>query len=73
MTQLTAILLSRLASACLTLFGVAVIVFAAIRALPGDITSVLAPRGPDAARRRSSKFGLDQPAPVSSPNGWVQR
>ena len=52
----------RLGSAALTLLGVSIVVFAAIHLLPGDLASVLAPRGPAELREAILlKFGLDQP------------
>jgi|APMI01.1.fsa_nt_gi peptide/nickel transport system permease protein len=65
MTETLRLVIVRACSAALTLFGVSVVVFMAIHLLPGDLTSVLAPRGPVELREAILlKFGLDQPLHV---------
>lgn len=62
MTETFRLVIVRVFSATLTLFGVSIVVFLAIHLLPGDLTSVLAPRGPAELREAILlKFGLDQP------------
>ena len=54
--------LARFASACLTLLGVAVLIFAAIHALPGSFEEVLVPRATQELRDQiAARYGLDRP------------
>ena len=54
--------LVRFASACLTLFGVAVLIFGAIHALPGSFEDVLVPQAPQVLRDQiAARYGLDRP------------
>ncbi|NNN35633.1 ABC transporter permease [Streptomyces sp. S3(2020)] len=56
-------LLGRVATAALTLFGVSVLIFAAVRAMPGSYTDLVL--GPLASRadkaEAAARFGLDRP------------
>jgi len=62
MSDILRLVAVRVGSAALTLLGVSIAVFAAIHLLPGDLASVLAPRGPAELREAILlKFGLDQP------------
>lgn len=65
MSDVARLMVVRACSATLTLLGVSLVVFGAIHLLPGDLTSVLAPRGPAELRDAILlKFGLDQPLHV---------
>ncbi|MGW6456592.1 ABC transporter permease subunit, partial [Streptomyces sp. NPDC055078] len=56
-------LLGRLTAAAVTLFGVSVLIFAAVRAMPGSYSDmVLGPLAtPEAKASAAEKFGLDRP------------
>ena len=57
--------IGRIASAALTLFGVSLVIFTAIRMIPGKFEEVLVPRGTEVFRAAlAEKLGLDQPFPV---------
>jgi peptide/nickel transport system permease protein len=57
--------LGRLASALLTLLGVSVLIFGAIRLVPGSFEEVLVPRGtPEFRAQLAAQLGLDAPLPV---------
>ena len=54
--------LTRFASACVTLFGVALLVFAAIHAMPGSFEDVMIPQAPQAIRDvLAERLGLNKP------------
>jgi peptide/nickel transport system permease protein len=54
--------LSRILSAAVTLFGVSVLVFIAVRLVPGSFEEVVLPRGSDELRAQvAERLGLDQP------------
>jgi peptide/nickel transport system permease protein len=54
-------MLGRLVSALLTLFGVSVVIFLAIRSIPGKFEEILIPRGtPEFRAALAQKLGLDQ-------------
>jgi peptide/nickel transport system permease protein len=62
MASLWRFILGRAASAVLTLFGVSVVIFFAIRMVPGKFEEVLIPRGtPEFRAALAEKLGLDQP------------
>jgi peptide/nickel transport system permease protein len=65
--QLARYLLVRLATACFTLFGVALLVFLALRLIPGGYADILLGPfvTPEARAVISARFGLDEPA-------WIQ-
>ncbi|MDE2453054.1 MAG: ABC transporter permease [Burkholderiales bacterium] len=57
--------MGRLASALLTLVGVSVLIFCAIRLVPGSFEEVLVPRGtPEFRAEIAARLGLDRPLPV---------
>ena len=65
--------LVRIASACLTLFGVAVLIFGAIHALPGSFEDVLVPQAPQELRDQiAARYGLDRPI-VEQFGMWLGR
>lgn len=62
MGSLWRFVLGRVASALLTLFGVSVVIFIAVRLVPGKFEEVLIPRGtPEFRAALAEKLGLDQP------------
>ena len=65
MGTLLRFILGRIASAGVTLLGVSVVVFTAIRMIPGKFEEVLVPRGnPEFRAAMAEKLGLDHPLPV---------
>ena len=65
--------LVRVASACLTLFGVALLIFGAIHALPGSFEDVLMPQAPQELRDQiAARYGLDRPI-VEQFGMWLGR
>jgi peptide/nickel transport system permease protein len=63
----------RLITACLTIVGVATVVFALIRLLPGDPAETMLARSgasPAAVAALRSELGLDQPLPVQYVRWW---
>lgn len=67
-----AYVLGRLVQSLITLFLATIVVFAGIRALPGDAALALAgeERTPEALEQIREKYGLDQPVPVQYAR-WV--
>ncbi len=63
----------RMASACLTLFGVAILIFASIHALPGSFEEVLVPQATQELRDQiAERYGLDKPI-VEQFGLWLAR
>jgi peptide/nickel transport system permease protein len=62
MRGLAGLFISRLLSACVTLLGVTLIVFAAIHLIPGKFEEILVPRGtPEFRQMLAAKLGLGEP------------
>lgn len=71
---MTRYVLSRLGQSLITLFLVSLVIFAGIRALPGDPALALAgeERDPESLAAIRAQYGLDQPLPVQYVN-WIQQ
>ncbi|MFO1057677.1 MAG: ABC transporter permease [Dongiaceae bacterium] len=55
----------RLASAALTLLGISLLIFVAMRSLEGNFEDIMTPQGPPQLREQiRARFGFDQPLPV---------